>query len=363
MQDKVQQLLNDNKLDGLLITNQVNIFYLTGFKGVSPQEREALLVIGKNKSTLITARLYQAEASKLKSDNLIVKIATERNEYEDFIKDSLQVGLPTEALAKVGFEAHDITVAEHKKFRLLAKKSKLTPTNHLIENLRAVKTEKEIEKIEKAQNITSRAFTQILKTIKIGQTEAEISEKLKSITWHFTHQSQAFEPIVASGPNSAKPHHVTSDRRLVIGDTLLFDFGAKYQNYCADFSRTVFIGKASGEQRKIFNLVLKAQKAAIANIKPKIKAKAVFESAAHTFKKVGVGDHFLHSLGHGIGLQVHEGPSLGAKSKDILERGMIFSVEPGLYFKWGGVRLEDLVVVGTHGAKVLGRAAKFIEIK
>ena len=361
MQDKIKKLLDTNKIDALFVTNPINIFYLTSFKGVAPTERESLLVIYKEKKILITARLYQAEASKLSSDNLIVKIAAERNEYESFIKESLQVGLPTEAILKVGFEATNLTFAEYKKYKKFTT-GKFLPTKNLIEKLRVIKTNNEIAKIKKAQLITQAAFKQILKTIKIGQTEAEIAEKLKSITWHFTHQSQAFEPIVASGPNSALPHYKTSNRKIKKGDTLLFDFGAKLQDYCADFSRTVFIGKASSAQAKTYGLVEKAQTIAISKIKNKIPAKKIFESSHQVFKKAGVDSHFIHSLGHGIGLEVHESPSLSAKSKDILQNNMVFSVEPGLYFPWGGIRIEDLVVLENGKPTLIGKKSAFLEI-
>lgn len=361
MQDKIKKLLDENKIDALFVTNPINIFYLTGFKGVSPTEREALLVLYKDKKILITARLYGAETSKLSPDNLIVKIAAERNEYESFIKESLQVGLPTEALAKVGFEAANLTFAEHKKYKKFTG-GKFLPTKNLIEKLRIIKTEEEIAKIKKAQLITQAAFEQTLKTIKVGQTESEIADKLISIMKSLGAAGPSFEPIVASGPNSALPHHKTGKRKIKKGDTLLFDFGAKFDNYCADFSRTVFVGNANTTQRKTYDLVEKAQTIAISKIKSKASAKKVFEASHQVFQKEGLDKHFIHSLGHGIGLEVHESPSLSLKSKDILQNNMVFSVEPGLYFPWGGVRIEDLVVIKNGRANILGKKSRFIKI-
>lgn len=355
MQDKIKKLLDAAKIDALFITNPVNIFYLTGFKGVSPTERESLLVIYKDKKILITARLYGSEASSLSSDNLTVKIAAERNEYESFIKEAF-------ANSKVlGFEAANLTFAEHKKYKNFTE-GKFVPTKNLIEKLRVTKTEQEIAKIKKAQLITQTTFEQVLKTIKVDQTEMEISDKLTTIIKSLGADSLAFESIVASGPNSAKPHHVTGNRRLKIGDTLLFDFGVKFQDYCADFSRTVFIGKANTAQRKTYDLVEKAQTDAISKIKKSISAKKVFEASHQVFKNEGLDKYFIHSLGHGIGLEVHESPSLSARSKDILQNNMVFSVEPGLYFPWGGVRIEDLIVIENNKPIRIGKKSKFVEL-
>lgn len=349
-------LLKEGKLGALLVTNPINIFYLTGFKGVSETEREALLIIKKPKSILITAKLYQTEARRVASDNLSVNIAAERDEYENFIKESLK------GVKRLGFEPHDLKFAEHKKFRKYQKGIKLVPTKNLVENLRITKSNDEIANIKHAQLITQKVFNLTLPTIKIGQTELEIAEKIKTLTRHFTHQGQAFEPIIASGPNSALPHHVTSKRKIKKGDALLFDFGAKYKNYCADFSRTIFIGKASDTERNIYHLVYKSQQDAIRTVKPNIKAKTVFETVHKVFKKEKVDSHFFHSLGHGIGLEVHEGPSLSNKSKDKLQKGMVFSIEPGLYFPWGGVRIEDLVLMDGNKAKIIGKASSFLEL-
>lgn len=356
-QASIYKSLEASKISGLLITNPTNIFYLTGFKGVSPTEREALLIIRKPKNILITAKLYQAEAKKIASLNLSVKIAAERNEYETFIKESFK------GIKKLGFESRDLKYLEFQKFKKYAKHSKFIATKNIIENLRLTKSEAEIQTITKAQLITQSAFGQIIKTIKIGQTETEISDKLIAAMKSLGAQGPSFDPIVASGPNSALPHHVTSNRKIKKGDTLLFDFGAKFKNYCADFSRAVFVGKANNTQRKTYDLVFKSQQTAIAKLKAGIAAKSVHAESLIVFKSEKVENNYIHSLGHGIGLDVHEKPSLSAKSKDKLTEGMVFSVEPGLYFPWGGVRIEDLAVMGKNSAKLIGTSSSFIELK
>lgn len=383
-----QKILKQNNLDGFIVTNPVNVFYLTGFRGFSPQEREAILVFslpaGRQvpKAHLITARLYQNEANYLKSKDLSIKIATERNEifklFEELLKNS----------KRIGFEEGNLTFLEHKNIRAILAgvknlkkdpsvapftqderrgRTRLIPFRELVETQRMIKTAEEIAKIEKAQIISQKAFGEILPTLKVGQTEEEIASNLSSIIKSLGGKGLAFESIIASGPNSGLPHYATGKRRIKKGDVLLFDFGAKYQNYSADLSRTIFIGRAKDRQKNIFHHVLKAQREAISKINHGIRAHDAHELALSFFRNSKLHDYFIHGLGHGIGLEVHEKPSLSPAPSlpskirqlpdEILEENMVFSVEPGLYFPWGGVRIEDLVVIKSGKAKVLGKTA------
>ena len=349
----LQAIIKERRLDGFIITNPVNIFYLTGFRGVSPTEREAILVIRNHKAYLVTAKLYQQEARKLTSPALKVKIATERNQIFAFIQTILKNA------QKVGFEEQNLTVAELSEFKKALPHTKLVPTKNFVEDLRVIKTADEILCIEKAQIISQKAFEALVKTLKTGQTEAEIAEKLAKIIKSLGGQGLAFESIVAAGSNAAKPHHITGLKRLATGDILLIDFGAKYQNYCADLTRTIFVGKVNTQKHKIYQLVAAAQKAAIDSITHGIKAHEPHLKVYQMFKKERLHGHFWHGLGHGIGLEVHEGPHLRPafvkNTEEILKEGMVFSVEPGLYFpSWGGVRIEDLVIIKNGKAKVLG---------
>ncbi len=345
------------KLDGAIITNATNIFYLTGFKGVSPLEREAILIVTDKKSTLITARLYQAEANKLKSKDLDVIIVDERGQILESIKDALI------SATRIGFEEHDLKFSEFNQFKKALSGKKLVPIHHLVEDLRVIKNEDEIKNIERAQIISQKAFEKVIKTLKAGQTENQIAETLEKIIKELGGQGLAFETIVAGGQNSAIPHHVTANRRLATGDILLVDFGAKFQHYSADLTRTIYVGKSTDKFRNIYNHVAQAQQKSIAKITKDLKASKAYQSANAYFKKHGLNENFLHSLGHGIGLEVHEKPSLGKKSNDTLVEGMVFSVEPGLYFEnWGGVRIEDLVTIRKGRAQILGKSAEFVEI-
>lgn len=353
----LKKILKEKNLDAVIITNPVNIFYLTHFRGVLPTEREAILIISSNTATLVTARLYQAEALRFASRDLKIKIAGE-HKINQLIKDQLKDA------KTVGFEEHDLKFSEFKEFKKLLKGKKLIPIKHLIEDLRITKDAEEIKNIERAQIISQKAFDQIIKTIKVGQTEAEIAERLAKIIKDLGGQGLSFESIIASGKNSAKPHHVTGERQLATNDILLFDFGTKYNNYCADLSRTIFVGRAPDAKKNIYHHIQTSQNMAIAKIGAGLAAKRAHNYANNHFKKHSLNQFFLHSLGHGVGLEVHERPSLSQKSKDTLEEGMVFSVEPGLYFPaWGGIRIEDLVVIQGGKAKMLGKKAEFIEIK
>lgn len=351
-----KNILKEKKLDALIVTNPVNIFYLTGFQGVSPTEREAILVVKRSyPAVLITAKLYLKEAQKLKSKDLEIVITAERAEVEKALKSALSKS------KIIGFEEQNLTFFEYKKYQKLLKR-KLTPAKDLVENLRVIKTKEEIANIKSAQLLTQTVFDQTLKTIKAGQTESQIKDTLEKIAKTKSRESLAFDPIVASGPNSALPHYKTGDRKIKKGGALLFDFGLKHQNYCADFSRTIFVGKAQDEQKNIYTLVALAQKEAIKKIKPNMRAKNVYLEAFNLFKKNSLEEKFIHSLGHGIGLEVHERPSIYIKSRDVLVPGMVFSIEPGLYMPWGGVRIEDLVTIKNGRAQIIGNPTRFIEL-
>lgn len=355
-----QKKIKEKNLDGFIVTNPVNIFYLCGFRGISPQEREAILVFSPN-ATLITAKLYQAEALKLRTKDLKIAIADERNKISDLVA-KLAKGTKS-----MGFEENDLKYSEFRHFQKLLKGAKLLPLKNLIEEMRVVKLEDEIKKIERAQIISQRAFFEIIKTLKAGQTETEIAEKLLKIIKNLGGQGLSFESIVASGKNAAVPHHISGRKKIKKGEVLLFDFGTKYKNYCADLSRTVLIGKVSDEIKNIYGLVEKAQRQAIEKIASGTKSHKPHEHALNIFRKENLHDYFLHGLGHGIGLEVHEAPHLRPKHKnkksntEVLSEGMVFSVEPGLYFpNWGGVRIEDLVTIKNGRAKVLGKLSEVI---
>jgi len=351
--------LKGGKLDGFIVTNPTNIFYLCGFKSVAPQEREATLIFSDSRITLITARLYQNEARNLKSlpAGRQVKIVDQRNKILEQVKKLLKNA------SRVGFEEEDLKYSEFIELGKCLTKSDLVPSKNIIEDLRIIKTEEEIKRIEKAQVISQKAFEILVKTIKVGQTEEEIAQKLAKIIKSLGGYGLAFETIVACGLNSSRPHYVTGNKKVTKGQVLLLDFGAKYQDYCADLSRTIFIGNATDPYKNIFYHVQKAQSKAVDKIAAGLKMSEVYHTTSRVFKAQKLNKYFIHGLGHGVGLEIHERPYLRPKVDDILQENMVFSVEPALYLPWGGVRIEDLILVENGRAKILGKLTdKIIEI-
>ncbi len=359
---KLKTLLKKNQLDALIVSSVANIIYLTGFSGFSEIEREAYLLIGKTKQYLFTDGRYTEAVRNIPHFELIE--ITTVNPLKKIFLDICK----KHNIQKLGIEENNLTVTEYKKI----KKCFATLTNISLRELRIIKEENEINTIEKACRLGDETFKHILKKIKEGITEQEIAFEIE----FFIKRNIAdisFKPIVAFGKNSAIPHHQASNQRLASnGQFVLLDFGVKIDNYCSDMTRTVFFGKATNEQKKMYQTVLDAQQKAIEALtsdggRPK-------RSGDHDSSEVDriARDYIIsqdypsipHSLGHGIGLEVHESPSISPKSKDILKPGMVFSVEPGIYLpNFGGVRIEDLAVLEKSGPRLLTKSPrKLIEL-
>lgn len=361
---KVKALLRKKALDAILISSVSNITYLTNFSSFSKDEREAYLLIvaqplGLTHKTpgvigyLITDGRY-GEAVQLHIPHFTLIEHTVKNSVEAIFKMLSK----KHKIKKLGIEENNITVSEQK----LLKKC-FNDLNHFsISSLRAIKDSTEINSIEKACKLGDKTFNYILKKIKKGITEQEIAFEIE----HFIKKSGAdisFPTIVAFGKNSSIPHHQTGKTELKSGDFVLLDFGVRLNNYCSDMTRTVFFGKPSNEQKKMYQTVLSAQKKTLEtlhDISIYHASKNIDRVAREYILKNGFPT-IPHSLGHGVGLEVHESPTLSPNSKDILKPGMVFSVEPGIYIKgFGGVRIEDLVVLEKSGPRLLTKSKREI---
>ena len=333
--ENLKKILRKKNLDGILVSNVSNIFYLSGINFFDPIEREGLLLITRKQKFIITDERYSQATKKVKEFKLL-EISSQNNLVKTLQKTAKSYGLK-----KVGFEENNLSVGEYKN---ISKTFKLSPANSLIENLRKIKDKKEIEKITKACEITDKAFTFIQGELKTGITEKDISERLKS--FFKIHESTfSFEPIVAFGPNSSFPHHKTGNTKLRKNQIVLMDFGVKFDDYCSDFTRTVFVGKADERFKKMYNAVLEGQTKAFEYLgknKPKL---SLTDKKAREYIISQDFPSIPHSLGHGIGIDVHESPRLSPTSKDLAQNNTIFSLEPGIYIPgFGGVRIEDLVL-------------------
>ncbi|MCL5435036.1 MAG: aminopeptidase P family protein, partial [Patescibacteria group bacterium] len=330
----------------------------TNYEGFSNEEREAVILITKKNNYLLTDRRYLSELNYLKNFKL-EEISVENPLLKILTRIAKENNLTT-----TGFEENNITFSEYRKFRKVFKNFK--SFEDLIEELREIKTKKQIEKIKKSCKLSDLGFNFILEHIKENVTEQELAIKLE-IFLKNKHADTSFKPIIAFGKNSAVPHHLNSQVKLQKGNIVLLDIGAKFEGYCSDMTRTVFFGSPTPEFKRMYETVLNAQKLAIQQFNNsainEIKASAVDKAAREYIIQKGY-ETIPHSLGHGVGIEVHEKPSLSPKSKSILKSGMVFSMEPGIYLSgWGGVRIEDLFLLkGNSLEKITHSTSEIISL-
>jgi Xaa-Pro aminopeptidase len=263
-----------------------------------------------------------------------------------------------EGLKKIGFEDAYMTVQEHQRYSK-ALSCELIPAADLLWQLRAVKTEAEVELMESAQRIAERALEEILNEIRPGVAEREIAARIQYLMLHYGAENMSFDPIVVSGPNTSLPHGVPGDRLICEGDFVTMDFGCIYHGYCSDMTRTVAVGRATDEMREIYDTVLAAQLAGIAAAKAGVTGKAVDGAARAVIEAAGYGEYFGHSFGHGVGVEIHESPNASPMNEQPLPAGAVISAEPGIYLPGKmGVRIEDVIVLTEDGCRNLTRAPK-----
>lgn len=343
---KVYELMDKEGLEALLIDSPENRQYLTGFTGTAGR----VLFTGKG-AYFITDFRYVEQAKEQTEGYEIVEISSN---FEQGLNELLQ----KDGVKMLGFESRAIS---HEQFLRYVEvlEVELQRTTDLIEGLRVIKEQEEIEKIRKAVEITDAAFAHILDFIKPGVTEREIALELEFYQKRMGGEKNAFDFIVASGQRSALPHGVASEKVIEKGDFVTLDFGVFYQGYCSDLTRTVVVGEPDEKQREVYELVLKAQLAVIENVKAGMSCKEVDEIARGIIGEAGYRENFGHGLGHGIGLEIHEGPRVSFTSETILQTGMVMTNEPGIYIPgWGGVRIEDDLLITEEGCEVLNKAPK-----
>ncbi|MDD5730432.1 MAG: Xaa-Pro peptidase family protein [Candidatus Omnitrophica bacterium] len=340
---KLYKILEEEDLDGLILTNPSNISYLADFKS-----RDSYAVISRKENVYITDSRYTEEVKKYLSGFTLIKI--ERSVFK-LIADTCA----NLKLKKIGFEERVLPFAEYNKIReSLSKNAELVPTHSLVEKLRQVKTAQEIAKLRKAAQITIEALQFIEGFIRPGQTEIEISAEIERFIRYQGASCASFDTIVGSGPNSSYPHHLTSARKVRKNEPVLVDMGVEYAGYKSDLTRVFFSGKIEYSEQKIYNIVLEAQKKAINAIKPGAVISEIDALARRYIAEKGYGGFFGHNLGHGVGLDIHEEPGISFKEKSKLAAGMVFTVEPGIYLAGKfGVRIEDMVLVTQKGVEVI----------
>jgi len=340
--------LSYSKIDAYIIKSPINRFYITGF-----DSSFGFVVLSENSKTFYTDPRYFA-AAKEKLAGFAVKSVKAVESLETIASDLSQSGFK-----KVGYEDEFITVKGFKSFKEKLKAFTLKPASSDIDALRLVKSELEIAQIKQAQLLAEKAFEKIVDALKVGITEKEVATALNIECLKLGADDMAFKPIVAFGENSAIPHHKPSDKKLEKNDIVLIDFGVKLNGYNSDMTRTFCFGTPSEKIVNVYEVVLEAQNYALKHIKAGLTCKEADSFSREYIKAHGFGEEFSHSLGHGIGLLVHENPFLRDKSNDLLLPGMIVTIEPGIYIEGvGGVRIEDMVVIREDGVENLTSTAK-----
>lgn len=342
--DKIRERIDDLGVDGVFFYKPENRFYVSGFTGST-----GYALITKDSAYFITDFRYLSQ------------VAEESPAYEikEISGTKLFGHVLTElGIEKLGFEDDYMTV-EAKEILEKTYKGELVPMKRFIEDIRQIKRPDEIELIRKAQNIADETFSYLLDYIKPGMTERQVHLELVNQLRQRGADGESFTAIVASGERGSLPHGHASEKVIEVGDLLTLDFGCIYKGYCSDMTRTISIGKASDKQKEIYEIVLKAQKAALEAIKPGAVCSEIDKVARDIITEAGYGENFGHGLGHGLGLEVHENPRLNQIDNSVLEPGMVVTDEPGIYIPgFGGVRIEDLVVVTEDGHDVLSTSDK-----
>jgi Xaa-Pro aminopeptidase len=337
----LQCLLKDNKLDAVVLGrkletsfltgyNQENVFMLVSRTGAWAFMPKMLLADFQAKVDFVSASAPDSllEAAALKAKELKLKKVVFEPETETYLRGT--------SWKQKGF-------AEHKG---------------LTSSLRAVKEGQEIETLRKSCRIAGRAFGLIKPRIKTGRTELSVYRELEDIMQAMGASGNSFNLIVGFGPNSALPHHETSERKLRDNETVLLDYGCVYRNYCSDITRTFFHGKPTAEFKKVYAIVAGSQKAGLAKVRAGVKTQAVDAACRDYISDAGYGQYFIHGTGHGVGLEIHEAPTLNTKSAEVLRPGMAVTVEPGIYLHGKfGVRIEDSVLVTRTGCEILTKTA------
>lgn len=347
MNPEIKQLrdkLKGLRLDGMIVSNPINLRYLTGL------DAEGILLIDPKENVFLTDSRYIEQVNNLLTiDSEIVAYDSKdmsKYDYESFFS----------MCENVGFEEKYVTFDSYKNY-LQTFKVNLVETEGIIESQRIVKENYEIEKIKKACEITDKAFEYIIKNIKKGMTEKQVAFELNNYILENGADGLAFDTIVASGPNSSMPHAVPTNRVIEENDIILFDFGAKYQGYCADLSRTVFVGKIDEEKEKVYDFVLEEQKKIISNFKEGTNLKNIIKNREIDYKLEGY--ELMHAFGHGVGLEIHEAPTLNSKVDNLLKRNSIIAIEPGVYFPGKyGIRIEDTCLIDRNESITLTKCTK-----
>lgn len=344
---RLREAMAEKGFDAVLITKPENRRYISGFTGTS-----GMVVVSSESAWFLTDFRYKDQAAAECKGFDILLHTPEKSVYAVLN----ELGLKT-----LAFEDEHMTVKQYETFKTEMDKTDFVPINQLIEGLRIQKSADEVEMIRKSASITDAAFEHILTYIKPGMKEKDVALELEMFMKRQGASAISFDIIVASGWRSSLPHGRASEKLIENGDFVTMDFGCIYKGYCSDMTRTIVMGEASEKQKKVYETVLRAQESALQAIKPGISGKDADKVARDIITEEGFGEYFGHGLGHGVGLEVHEAPRLAPIGEKILEKNMVVTDEPGIYIpEFGGVRIEDLIVVTEDGCERLSTSPKHL---
>lgn len=342
-QRKLLELLEPKSLDAFLVKRKQNIFYLTGARG-----EDSVLFASSKGMFLVTDPRYGQEYSRT-AKNCKLEISEPRNLHE------VVRGISVKMRARyLGFESNGFSYSEYADLKKGLKNTRLIPEKDLIESLRAVKDDEEIRRIKKACKDSCDIMDYALRIIAPRSREISLRNRLEIYIQKKGLQKAGFDIIVASGRNAAMPHAPATDKNIKKGEVVIIDLGTRNCGYNSDLTRTIFLGRIDPKYLQVFSIVLDAQKKAIDSLKPGMEARTIDNISRQYISYRGLGRYFIHSLGHGIGLEVHEQPRLSRGNRTLLQKGMVMTVEPGVYIPgWGGVRIEDVALITQNSCEIL----------
>jgi Xaa-Pro aminopeptidase len=344
---KLRAKIVERNLDAMLVSNAENRRYLSGFTGSA-----GVLVIEPDQAVLVTDFRYYEQVAREAPDFQLAKIETK-------LVDQLPGLLAEMGVKRLGFESEHVTVAQHREWTNVTGDVEWLPMKELVEGIRAVKEEAEIEALRSSVTLTDAAFAHLLDVIHPGMTETKVAWEIEAYMRAHGASKVAFDLIVAAGPNGALPHARPGSHIVQEGEPIVVDIGCVFDGYCSDMTRTFSLGEASAHYLEVWQIVLDAQEAAEAAIEAGMTGAEADALARDVIEGAGYGKQYGHGLGHGVGLAVHEKPRASRLSEDVLEDGMTLTVEPGIYLPGEfGVRLEDLVVVRPDGIDILSQSPK-----
>lgn len=344
--DRIKNLKENLKIhgfDGLIVSKKENIIYLSGFDG-----DDSLLIITKDENFIITDSRFQEKVHHEEFSDLTAEIASRpRHAVVDTIARKCKI-------KNLGFEAGHLSYYGYVKLKKALRRAALIPTRFLVEDLRIVKDADEIAAIKRTVAITRRVYSYAKKNIGPQLTGRRLAAMIDNSMRNMGAAGPAFQTIVAQNPYSSHPHAAATEEPFGKNSAVVIDMGALFDGYNSDLTRVLFLGRITTKFKRIYNILKAAQNLALDRIKPGIKISELDKAARQHIANKGFGKYFIHGLGHGIGLEEHELPKISSKVKGILRPGMVFTIEPGIYIEgWGGLRLEDMVLVTKDGCEVL----------